>query len=200
MALRLTGTTLQSSAPAATPAEPAVTSESLVFQARKALTSGDVAAFAALFATAGELTDPHGRFHAKLALIDAGMSVTAQASESLATRVYGAIAGAALDMLEDTPSEPTILNLAGVTLYELWSLDAAQALFRAARRLEPSLPNVEANLAEVARRKSAGRRTRPLHAAVPGLARRATSVANRARPATGLTLSLCMIVRDEEQM
>ena len=200
MALRLTGTTLQSSARAATPAEPAVTSESLVFQARKALTSGDVAAFAALFATAGELTDPHGRFHAKLALIDAGMSVTAQASESLATRVYGAIAGAALDMLEDTPSEPTILNLAGVALYELWSLDAAQALFRAARRLEPSLPNVEANLAEVARRKRAGRRTRPLHAAVPGLARRATSVANRAKPATGLTLSLCMIVRDEEQM
>ena len=114
--------------------------------------------------------------------------------------MYVAVAAAALDMLEDAPSEPTILNLAGVALYELWSLDAAQALFRAARRLDPSLPNVEANLDEVARRKRAGRRTRPLHAAVPGLARRATSVANRAKPATGLTLSLCMIVRDEEQM
>jgi tetratricopeptide (TPR) repeat protein len=200
MALRLTGTTLQSSAPAATPAQPAVTSESLAFQARAALGTGDVAAFSALFATAGELTDPHRAFHAKLALIDAGMGVTAQASTGLATRVYVAVASAALDILEDTPSEPTILNLAGVALYELWSLDAAQALFRAARRLDSSLPNVEHNLDEVARRKRAGRRTRPLHAAVPGLARRATGVADRAKPATGLTLSLCMIVRDEEQM
>jgi tetratricopeptide (TPR) repeat protein len=200
MALRLTGKTLQSSAPAATPGQSIVSAESLVFQARTALGTGDVATFSGLFATAGELTDPQRRFHAKLALIDAGMGVTAQASEGMATRTYVAVAGAALDMLEDTPSEPTILNLAGVALYELWSLDAAQALFRAARRLDPSLPNVEGNLDEVGRRKRAGRRTRPLHAAVPGLARRATSVANRAKPATGLTLSLCMIVRDEEQM
>jgi tetratricopeptide (TPR) repeat protein len=200
MALRLTGKTLQSSAPAATPGQSIVSTESLVFQARTALGTGDVATFSGLFATAGELTDPQRRFHATLALIDAGMGVTAQASEGMATRTYVAVAGAALDMLEDTPSEPTILNLAGVALYELWSLDAAQALFRAARRLDPSLPNVEGNLDEVGRRKRAGRRTRPLHAAVPGLARRATSVANRAKPATGLTLSLCMIVRDEEQM
>ena len=200
MALRLTGKTLQSSTPAATPATPTVTSESLAFQARTALGSGDVPAFSALFADANELTDPQRRFHAKLTLIDAGMSATAQASEGLATRVYVAIATAALDVLEESPSEPTILNLAGVALYELWSLDAAQALFRAARRLDSSLPNVEGNLDEVARRKRAGRRTRPLHAAVPGLARRATSVANRAKPASGLTLSLCMIVRDEEQM
>ncbi|HEX3690080.1 MAG TPA: glycosyltransferase [Solirubrobacteraceae bacterium] len=200
MALRLTGKTLQSSTPAATSGQPAVTFESLAFQARTALSQGDVPAFSALFAAADELTDPQRRFHAKLALIDAGMSHTAQASEGLATRVYVAVAGATLDMLEDTPSEPTILNLAGVALYELWSLDAAQALFRAARRLDSSLPNVEANLEELGRRKRAGRRTRPLHAAVPGLTRRATSIANRAKPATGLTLSLCMIVRDEEQM
>jgi glycosyltransferase involved in cell wall biosynthesis len=200
MALRLTGKTLQSSAPTAAPTQPSVTAESLAFQARGALGTGDITAYSALFATAGELTDPHRRFHAKLALIDAGMTFTAQASEGLATRIYVAVAGAALDMLEETPSEPTILNLAGVALYELWSLDAAQALFRAARRLDASLPNVEANLDEVGRRKRAGRRTRPLHAAVPGLARRATSVANRAKAASGLTLSLCMIVRDEEQM
>ena len=200
MALRLTGKTLQSSTPAAAPGQPAVSAESLALRARTALGTGDVQGFSVLFATAEQLTDPQRRFHAKLALIDAGMGATPQASEGLATRVYVALASAALDMLEDTPSEPTILNLAGVALYELWSLDAAQALFRAARRLDSSLPNVEGNLDEVARRKRAGRRTRPLHAAVPGLARRATSVANRATPATGLTLSLCMIVRDEEQM
>ncbi len=200
MALRLTGNTLQSSAPTATPTQPAVSSESLVFQARTALGTGDVPAFAALFASADQLTDPHRRFHAQLALIDAGFSVTAQATEGLATRIYVAIAEAALDMLESAPAEPMILNLAGVALYELWSLDAAQALFRAARRLDPSLLTAERNLDEVGRRRRAGRRTRPLHAAVPGLTRRATSIANRAKPASGLTLSLCMIVRDEEQM
>ena len=100
MALRLTGKTLQSPTPAATPA---VTSESLAFQARTALGSGDVAAFSALFAAADELTDPQRRFHGKLALIDAGMRATAQASEGLATRMYVAIAAAALDMLEELP-------------------------------------------------------------------------------------------------
>src|ERR1700743_915163 len=126
MALRLTGKTLQSSTPAASPP------------------------------TAAALPAPHRRFHAELTLIDAGMGATAQASESLATRVYVAIATAALDILDETPSEPIILNLAGVALYELWSLDAAQALFRAARRLDSSLPNVEGNLDQVARRKRRG--------------------------------------------
>ncbi|MGZ4293046.1 MAG: glycosyltransferase [Solirubrobacteraceae bacterium] len=200
MALRLTGKTLQPTSPAATPARATVNAESLVFQARAVLADGDVPAFSALFARAAELTDPHPRFHARLALLDAGLSVTAQVSEGMAARVYVAVAEAALTMLEETAAEPTILNLAGVALYELWSLDAAQTLFRAARRLDPSLQNVDRNLDEVGRRKRAGRRTRPLNAAVPGLARRATSVANRAKPATGLSISLCMIVRDEEQM
>jgi tetratricopeptide (TPR) repeat protein len=178
----------------------AVTADSLVFQARTALAGGDVPAFSALFDAADRLTDPHRRFHTRLALIDAGLGVTAQASEGLATRIYVAVAEATLSMLEASPSEPTILNLAGVALYELWSLDAAQSLFRAARRLDPSLTNVDRNLDEVGRRRRSGRRTRPLHASVPGLARRAATVARRAQPATGLTLSLCMIVRDEEEM
>jgi tetratricopeptide (TPR) repeat protein len=41
---------------------------------------------------------------------------------------------------------------------------------------------------------------RPLHPELPGLASRAKRAAARARPATGMKLSLCMIVRDEEEM
>jgi tetratricopeptide (TPR) repeat protein len=41
---------------------------------------------------------------------------------------------------------------------------------------------------------------RPLHTSLPALARRAKRAAALAKPATGLTLSLCMIVRDEEEM
>ena len=60
------------------------------------------------------------------------------------------------------------------------------------------------NLAEIKRRKKLARgpqpQIRPIQAALAALARRAKQVAARAQPATGLTLSLCMIVRDEEEM
>ncbi|HZE03574.1 MAG TPA: glycosyltransferase, partial [Solirubrobacteraceae bacterium] len=200
MALRLTGTTLQPSAqsPAGQPRDSA---QSLALQARTTLASDDVAGYAALFGPAAEIADPHRRLEAQLALLEVGLSGSARASEGTATRLFVAVADAALAMLEGEPSEPFVLNLAGVACYELWSLDAAEALFEAARRLDPGLADAARNLQEVARRRrTAGRRTRPLHAAVPGLARRARNVAARARPASGLTLSLCMIVRDEEHM
>ncbi len=198
MALRLTGTTPQSDQPAA-PA--AATGGVLALQARTALDRGDVPAYRALFAEADALTDPQARYGAQLALLHAGLAATAGSSDGLALGLFVAVADATLSMLERNPAEPVLLNLAGVSCYELWSLDAAEALFRAARRLDPELAEAERNLNEVARRRRAnGRRTRPLHAAVLGLARRAQSVAQQAKPATGLKLSLCMIVRDEEQM
>ncbi|HEX4009240.1 MAG TPA: glycosyltransferase [Solirubrobacteraceae bacterium] len=200
MALRLTGTTLQSSSPASTPGASALSSEALVAQARAMLPRGDVDGFAGLFGQADTLAEPQRQFHARLALIDAGVRATREVSEAQATRIFVAIADATLTMLEREPAEPLMLNLAGVACYELWSLDAAQALFKAARGLDPALRDAERNLVEVARRKRGGRHTKPLHAAVPALARRAQSVAQRARPATGLTISLCMIVRDEEEM
>jgi tetratricopeptide (TPR) repeat protein len=77
-------------------------------------------------------------------------------------------------------------------------------MFKAAERLDPALPHLKRNLDELSRRRrEAGRGERPikpLHAAVPALARRAKRLADNARPAKGLTLSLCMIVRDEEEM
>ncbi len=197
MALRLTGTTQHSEQPAVS-AGPG--GDVLATEARAALTRGDVPAYTARFAEAEALADPAARFEAQLGLLQAGLQATGSAAEGVAVRIFVAVADAALSLLEREPAEPAILNLAGVACYELWSLDPAQALFRTARRLDPELPDVERNLQEVGRRQRAGRRTRPLHAAVPGLARRARSVAGRARAATGLTLSLCMIVRDEEQM
>ena len=46
----------------------------------------------------------------------------------------------------------------------------------------------------------AGAPSGPLHSALPALAARAKRVAAKAQPAQGLKLSLCMIVRDEEEM
>jgi tetratricopeptide (TPR) repeat protein len=122
----------------------------------------------------------------------------------LASRLL-ALADALVAALEDAPREPLLLNHAGVALYELGALRAADALFRAAERLDPQLPFVAGNRAEIRRRRAAGLGgTVALDAAAARrlkvLGERARRVAARARPAEGLTLSLCMIVRDEEAM
>ena len=85
-----------------------------------------------------------------------------------------AVAAGAIEALESEPCEPVLLNYAGVALYELWSLDAAHAIFKAAHGLDPALPHLKRNLDELARRRreasQSGRSLKPLHASVPGLA------------------------------
>jgi glycosyltransferase involved in cell wall biosynthesis len=76
-------------------------------------------------------------------------------------------------------------------------------MFEAARRLDPHPADVERGLAQLAERRELMRTSAvraPLRAALPALSRRALEIAARAQPATDLRLSLCMIVRDEEQM
>jgi tetratricopeptide (TPR) repeat protein len=106
-----------------------------------------------------------------------------------------AAATAALVSLEHEPAEPLLLNVLGVLLHELGRSDAAVPLFAAALELDPTLPAVEANLAaaEAAIRASRGA------ARGDALAVRVAAIAGRARPAAGLTLSACVIVRDEEE-
>ncbi len=106
-------------------------------------------------------------------------------------------------MLEEDPREPLLLSQAGALLSQLASFGAAQALFEAALRLDPQLLNAAANRsAVVGRRRSAAgacpsRPTRPCWAS---WRRGRCDVAERARPAAGKTVSLCMIVKDEEEM
>jgi tetratricopeptide (TPR) repeat protein len=101
-----------------------------------------------------------------------------------------AAATAVLAYLEHEPAEPLLLNVLGVLLHELGRSDAAVPLFAAALELDPALPAAEANLAAA---RAAG-----VAARADALAVRVAAVAGRARPATGLTLSVCLIVRDEE--
>ncbi len=153
------------------------------------------------FGQADTIEDPNRRYFARKRLIEAGFTVCEQAPRSRAPEILLATGTAALDILEGDPAEPVLLNYAGVALYELWSLDAAAALFSAAQRLDRSLLHIRRNISECKRRaRSGGRAKRPLAGVSPELVRRAKSVAERARPAKGMTLSLCMIVRDEEEM
>ena len=191
MALRL----IDAPQPPRPSAHEAVPAARLVPAAAARLAAGDGAGYRAVVAEAGEVADPHRRYEARRALLELGLRESSTAATLVAT------AAAAVDMLQAEPREPVLLNYAGVIFYELGAVKAATALFSAAQRLDPELPNVEANLAQCTRRKRMGVRVVAQAAGpVRDLQPRVDRIAAAARPAEGLTLSLCMIVKDEEAM
>jgi hypothetical protein len=194
MVLRFSGPTEQ---------ERSVTATELPARARQLLAGDDLHGYRELFDLVAVIDDPHRRYWAGVGLVEAGLAARASTTTARSPALLVTLAGGALGLLERAPSEPRLLSLAGVALLELWSLDAAEALLEAARRLDPELPGAERLFRELAARRRGARgreRRAPLRAALPELSRRALEVASRARPAEGLSLSLCMIVRDEEQM
>src|SRR4051812_24182587 len=171
--------------------------------AAAALVREDLAAFRTLFADTAAQDDVHARYAARRSILEIGLQGPLRETPKATAQRFGAVAGVALDALEADPREPVFLNYAGVAMYELGSYAAAEALFRAAFRLSPTLPHVRENLDALVARRRTGRRPQvpaAVAAALPGLARRAERVSAAAQPAKGLTLSLCMIVRDEEEM
>lgn len=147
--------------------------------------------------------DENRRYQAVLKLIERGLAAAAGAPQSRLPELYASVAADALEALEREPREPKLLNYAGVALYELWSLRAAEDLFEATLRLDPGLGEARGNLQALEQRRRllrGRRRAAVLHPAVDELGRRAMAVAERAQPALGLRLSLCMIVRDEQEM
>jgi tetratricopeptide (TPR) repeat protein len=191
MALRL----IDAPEPPRPAAHEAVPVARLIPAAAARLAAGDWAGYRAVAAEAGEIADPHRRYEARRALLELGL----REGSTVATLV--ATAAAAVDMLQAEPREPVLLNYAGVIFYELGAVKAATALFSAAQRLDPELPNVERNLAECTRRKRSGVRVLAQAAGpVRDLQLRVDRIAAAARQAEGLTISLCMIVKDEEAM
>jgi len=181
----------------------AVATAELPARAEQLLAVDDLVGYRRLFERIESIEDLHRRYWASASLIERGLSATAGAPAARQPALRVMLAACALDALEREPSEPRLLSYAATILSELWSLPAAQALFEAATHLDPQLADVERGLAELDERRrllrsSAGRA--PLRAALPELSRRALEVAARAQPADDLQLSLCMIVRDEEQM
>jgi tetratricopeptide (TPR) repeat protein len=171
--------------------------------ATSALAREDLAGYRSLFADAASETDVHARYRTRRDLLEAGLAGPARETQKAVAQRFATVAALALDALEDGPREPLFLNYAGIALYELGSWAAAEALFGAAQRLDPALPHVRDNLAALQTRRRSGRRPSlpaSVSAVLPAIARRAERCADAARPATGLTLSLCMIVRDEEEM
>ncbi|HLH14255.1 MAG TPA: glycosyltransferase, partial [Solirubrobacteraceae bacterium] len=146
---------------------------------------------------AGALADPQQRYWANTTILEAGLAVDA----GLPAGVLVALATGALGALEREPREPRLLALAGEVLLALEEHAAGAELIAAARRLDPAL----AESALAAEPRAAGGRAltappaRRQDAARSQLRERALALGPRARPADGLRLSLCMIVRDEQQ-
>jgi glycosyltransferase involved in cell wall biosynthesis len=206
MALRLVapvdGPATQTSAAAPTTGAAAVAQ--VTNRAAGLLDAHDLKGWRGLAAAAAQLADEGDRYLARRLLLESVLRNRATSAAQNAERLFaGALTG--VEALEDTPREPILLNLAGVLLYELGAIVAAEALFRAAQRLDHDLPDVAGNLRACRQRRKRGITTpqglppqvlRELRTLGP----RAQKAAQRAVPATGQTLSLCMIVKDEEAM
>jgi tetratricopeptide (TPR) repeat protein len=193
--------TVRFSGPAS--AERTVQADELLLRAQRLLVGGDLDGYGRLFERSSSIEDPHRRYWAGVRLIELGVSAGARSAAAYLPALLLTLATGALELLEREPSEPKLLDHAGALLHELGCIDAAEAMFAAATRLDTQLGDVPHRFEHRAvRRKLQGEGAdrAPLLAALPELSRRALEIAARAQPAEGLRLSLCMIVRDEEQM
>ncbi len=140
-------------------------------------------------------------YRARRAAIEERLAAATTAAPRELPALYLALAREALDGLAAEPREPLLLNYAGVGLNELGAREGAAQLFEAALRLDPQLPHAARNLdSALARKGSRPHLPAAVAARLRGLEAEARRIAAAARPATGLRLSLCMIVRDEEEM
>ncbi|MBJ7332286.1 MAG: glycosyltransferase [Solirubrobacteraceae bacterium] len=167
------------------------------------LVQRDLDGYAALWSEAADIKDVHRRYQAQCFLAEAGLAHR-DASWQFVSGMFATIALRNIELLEKEPREPRLLNFAGIALYELGELAAAEALFNAAFAMMPELTGVAGNRKEIQRRRKAGfkppKLPAPVLAAMRELGPRGKRAAAKAKPATGLTMSLCMIVKDEEEM
>ena len=164
----------------------------------RALAAGDPIGVGVALHGAALLSDPDDRLRTCLAI--ARPAITRPPHPRVLGRLLAGVAGGLLDALDVRPAEPQLLNLCALALYELGAPRAAHALLTAASRLDPTLPHLDDNLAACAAPRRAVALPPDLRTARARAERRATTLAALAVPATEQTMSLCMIVKDEEEM
>src|SRR6478609_1358532 len=86
----------------------------------------------------GDLDGHSARYVARRELAQAAIEAGLVVPPAQAQRVWSTGARETLAVLEQEPREPMLLNQCGVLLYQLSSFGAAQALFEAAQRLDPT--------------------------------------------------------------
>jgi len=122
----------------------AETSE-LPARALELLVADDLEGYRRLFGRIESIEDVHRRYWAGASLVERGLKASAELTPARLPALLATLAASTLELLEREPSEPRLLGYAGEILYELSSLDAAEAMLSAARRLDPQLDRVERN-------------------------------------------------------
>jgi GT2 family glycosyltransferase/glycosyltransferase involved in cell wall biosynthesis len=161
-----------------------------------AVSANEATALREAFAEAARWDDVHHRYQTRRRLVQAVFD-----SRTTDVALLAAAAGGLVAALEDNPREPVLLNELGVLFYGLRDGRSAERLFSAAKRLDPTLPGIDGNLESA---RDLARLPRPRADRSAGLLRslagRAEAISRRAVPYTTMRISLCMIVKDEEEM
>src|ERR1700679_1900170 len=97
-------------------------------RAAQLLGRDDLHGYRELFARVGAIGDVHARYWVGMQLVELGLQARAGAPPEDLTALLEESAAGAFELLEREPSEPRLLERAGVLLSELGSLDAAEAL------------------------------------------------------------------------
>jgi tetratricopeptide (TPR) repeat protein len=177
--------------------------ETTLTQASEAVRRDDLETVSKIFDELETWGDEQRAYQARRQLVELAFTAADSMRLDRWIELYLVVAGKVLDELERNAAEPVLLNYSGVLLFEVGETGAADALFAVAQRLDPELDHVREN------RKAARRRRRNNKAVVlpahlrpraRGLGAQAKNVARKAAPAQGQTLSLVMIVKNEEEM
>lgn len=174
----------------------------------------DTDAILAVMEAVREHADPHRvYFIHKLA---ASMLI-AQASAQIApeagsgdftwTAWYDLVPEVLVPYLSITPSEPELLNLLGLSYYELGETSLARRLFEAIKAIEPDHLQARTNIKACKERQQrtkggvgSGQIPAELIRHAQGLRTEAKRIAEVAQRLEDKTISLCMIVKNEEEM
>lgn len=175
----------------------------VVTRAEAAVVAEDAAAYAAALADVPKIDGIHRRHQAKLRGIERVLLPRDGLTPAGLSRLMLAALDALIGWLDEAPAEPTLLAYAGVLATELGIYREAEVLFSASLRLDPNADDHRDSLAAAKTRRKAGAKVLGLPAdvrhALPSRRAPLVRVAERAKPAEGMRISLCMIVRDEEE-
>ena len=171
---------------------------------REAGEAGDAQLVARLARVARGATDPHRAYAAQRLAANLLQAMSQAAPKADLTRQvlpHELALQLLVEQLEETPHEPELLYLLGVTLHSLWDDRAAERVLDAVVELEPD----HAAAIELRRhvRHVRGRSQPDISRLAPSLdGTRAAirSIVDRSVQLSARTISLCMIVRDEEEM
>ena len=119
--------------------------ESTTTRAAAALAAGDMRELERLFDELEGWDDAQRAHQTRCRLAELVLAHRPQQADAWVS-AFATTSKCMLDALARTPAEPVLLNLIGVLLYELTELGGAEALFRAAIRLDPDLPHAAQNL------------------------------------------------------